>query len=271
MCRPSCCPTPLTPRSSTYNLTRRALCFTLPGKWLGCGVDTVLDPKDSAISQRPPPISEAQFLDLATPDEEEIKRRCIGYVRSLHAYLNQLPCLSDLQRVRRRWKARTTSTDAFGTFATDPQHWYTFHHGGRNEAQFNVGLHTTHLRVGMGFEFSQKKGGDPTAVHLAYACFINLVRSDQHRFEQFVADNRLEIEWADANGGSLQFIPTGEIVRWLLNPPRMPIWIFVGRLLRRGQDSDVLENADALGGVMESVLCGFRTIWERTQVMAHLP
>lgn len=223
------------------------------------------------MSQLPPPVTEAEFIDLDTADEDQIKRRFGGFVRPLHAYLNQIPCLRDLQKVRRRWKAKTLNTEAFGTFATDPRHWYTFHHGGRNEAQFNLGMFTTHLRIGLGFEFSEKKGGDPTAVHMAYACFTNIVRSGQGNFERFVSDNLLEVEWVDSIGGPLQFVPTGNVVRWLLNPPRMPLWIFVGRLLRRGPDTGVLENADALGGVMQSVFCGFKPLWEQTQTMARTP
>ena len=221
------------------------------------------------MSTTPPPIREAEFVDVDTTDEDEIKRRCSGLVRSLHNYLNQLPCLRDVPKARRRWKARVVHDEAFGNLATDPRHWYTFHHGGRNEAQFNVGFHTTHLRVGMGFEFSLKKGGDPTAVHLAYACFTNVFRADRTRFEQFVTDNQLEVETVGAGDVSLQFIPTKDVVKWLVSPPREPLWIFVGRLLRRGEDSAVLADAAALEGVMQSVLCGFRPMWEQTQVMAH--
>src|SRR5687767_362912 len=118
------------------------------------------------MSLAPPTVGEAEFIAVDIADEDEIKRRFGGFVRSLHAYLNQVPCLHDLQRVRRRWKARVASPEAFGNFATDPRHWYTFHHGGRTEAQFNIGLFPTHLRVGLGFEFTPKKGGDPTVMGL---------------------------------------------------------------------------------------------------------
>jgi hypothetical protein len=125
--------------------------------------------------------------------------------------------------------------------------------------------------VGLGFEFTLKKGGDPTAVHLAYACFTHIVRANRSQFERFVADYQLEIEWADNKGGSDQVIPTGDVVRWLPNPPQEPRWIFVGRLLRRDRDAAVLQEPNALGNVMQAVLCGFRPIWEETQVMARRP
>lgn len=91
------------------------------------------------MSRTPPPVREAEFLAVDTTDEAEIRRRFNVFLRLLHSYLNQLACLCEVQKAHHRWKSPTAETDAFGNFATDPKHWYTFHHGGRNEAQFNVG------------------------------------------------------------------------------------------------------------------------------------
>ncbi|HSZ54700.1 MAG TPA: hypothetical protein VK797_03515 [Tepidisphaeraceae bacterium] len=223
------------------------------------------------MSEAPPPVREVEFLALDTTDEEEIKRLFVGFIRSLHSFLNEIPCLRDVPKIRRHWKPRSTGTEAFGTFATDPRHWYTFHHGGRTEAQFNVGMFTTHLRVGLGFEFTLKKGGDPTAVQLAYACLVNVIRADQRRFEQFVTENRLEVEWTTTDGGPLIFVPTENVSRFLINLPKEPTWLFVGRLLRRRKEAAILENASSLGGLMQTILCGFRPIWERTQMLARIP
>jgi hypothetical protein len=219
------------------------------------------------MSQFPPPVRELEFLAVDTVNEDEIQRRFLTFIRGLHSFLNQLPCLRDLQQVRLKWRARAQYEEAFGTFATDPKHWYTFNHGGRNEAQFNIGLFTTHLRVGLGFELTLKKGGDPTVVGLAYACFTNVIRRDLEGFSQFVRNNSLEIEWFPSNGNDLEFIPTENIIQWLLEPPGEASWIFVGRLLRRGTDSVILENPVQLRQVIESVFEGFRPIWEQTQVM----
>jgi hypothetical protein len=221
------------------------------------------------MATTPPPVGDAEFLAVDTINEDDIKARFSDFLRSLHAYLNQLPCLRDVQKTRRRWKSRTAETEAFGNFATDPEHWYTFHHGGRNEAQFNVGLQVEYLRVGLGFEFTLKKGGDPTAVHLAYPCFVNVIRAARAAFERFVADNRLEVEWSDSTGDDGGVIETEEAITWLLNPPAEPRWIFIGRLLRREEDAAILADRVALGGVMERVLCGFRLLWEQTEVLAH--
>jgi hypothetical protein len=197
-----------------------------------------------------------------TTNEEEIKRRFNGFLRALHSYLNQLECLRDVQKARHRWKSKTAETEVFGNFATDPEHWYTFHHGGRNEAQFNVGLCPEYLRVGMGFEFSLKKGGDPTVVQLAYACFTNVIKQGRTQFERFVTDNQLEFETAE------EIIETAEAVDWLLDPTETE-WIFIGRLLKREEEAEILEDPDALGKIMEKVLAGFRPIWEKTEVLAH--
>lgn len=220
------------------------------------------------MPQTPPPISETEFIAVDISDENEIGRRFQTYVRELHAYLNQIPCLRDLQHVRRKWKSRTVETEAFGNLGLYPKHWYTFHHGGRNEAQFNVGLWPNYFRVGLGFEFTLKKGGDPSAVWLAYSCFVSIIRQQLTNFQSFVSNNSLEIEWEDRDGNLCLTIGTQHVVDWLLDPSSEPRWIFIGRLLKRDQDEEVLAHPDALAAVMQSVLCGFRPIWEQTQLLA---
>jgi hypothetical protein len=219
------------------------------------------------MPKTPPPIREAEFDAVDISDEDAIARSFQVHVRALHAYLNQLPCLKDLQEVRRKWKSRTSESAAFGNFGLDPKHWYTFHHGGRNEAQFNLGLWPNYFRVGLGFEFTIKKGGDPTIVGLAYSCFISVLREQLAQFRKFVLDSSLEIEWEDNDENLSLIISTDKVVDWLLDP--VPArWIFIGRLLRRNKDKPVLENPDALDAVIQTVLCGFRPIWEQTQMMA---
>ena len=216
----------------------------------------------------PPIVQDEHFELLNTSEEEELLRRFGGFVRNLHGWLNHLPCVEDIQKARRRWK-RPASSDAFGTFAAEPAHWYTFHHGGRTEAQFNLGMYRTHFRVGMGFEFTMKKGGDPTIVGLVYACFVQVIRAREREFRQFVRDRRLEIEWWALRQPGLQFIDSGSVVDFLLNPVSEPQWIFVGRLLRRGTDTAVLSNGDDLGAIISDVFSGFRPLWEETQLMAR--
>jgi hypothetical protein len=215
-----------------------------------------------------PTVRDEHFDAINSPDEEELLRRFGGFVRNLHGWLNDQPCVKDIQTVRRRWK-RPTNTDAFGTFAADPYHWYTFHHGGRTEAQFNLGLYPTHFRVGLGFEFSMKKGGDPTIVGLVYTCSLEVIRQREQEFRTFVQDQGLEIEWCSQRQPKLQFISNDAAVDFLLKPPSEPLWIFVGRLLRRNADKTILEHPDRLGDVIVNIFGGFRPLWEATQLMAR--
>lgn len=218
------------------------------------------------MSQLPPAVRESEFLAIDTVDEDEILRKFGPFVRKLHSFLNQLHCLHDIQQTRQKWRTQVQYKEAFGTFATEPRHWYTFNNGGRNEAQYNIGLFPTYLRVGLGFEFTQKKGGDPNIVGLAYACFKNVIDQDSEGFRQFVHENLLEVEW-ELSVGNPKLVPTEQVVQWLRQPPQAS-WVFVGRLLRRGKDTMILEDPLQLKHTIESVFNGFRPIWEQTQIMA---
>ena len=214
----------------------------------------------------PPLVRDSDFTAVDTENESNILGHFAGIVSGLHRYLNQLPCVADIQHFRRKW-TRPKETQAFGTFAAEARHWYTFNHGGRNEAQFNIGLWPTHVRIGLGFEFSQRKGGDPTIVGLVYSCFLNQIRSDLNRFRTLVEENGLEGEWAASSGNSA-LISNEQVTDWLLNLPEEPIWVFFGRLLRRGSDSTILESEANLDRTIESVFSELRPIWERTQTVA---
>jgi hypothetical protein len=220
----------------------------------------------------PPLICPADFQAVATSDELAIARHFGGeWVRSLHSYLNALPCVGDIQDFRRRKLGiRVRNPQAFGTFATDSGHWYTFHHGGRNEAQFNFGLRREYARVGLGFEFSEKKGGDPNIVQLAYSCFVHVVRNNQAAFEALIAKNLLEVEWVSkVRVDDLRLIPSVDVTKWILKPTEEPYWIFVGRLLRSGADETTLGDATRLGELMDAVFSSLRPLWEQTQALAR--
>lgn len=228
----------------------------------------MLESQENDVAQLPPPIHDEDFAAVDTTDEEEILRRFNSFVRSLHSYLNGLPSLRDLQNVRRRWKARTSDKLAFGNFVAHSREFYTFHSGGRKEGHFNICLRPGYFGIGLGYEFTLNKGGDPTAVQLAYSCFMNVVGMNRNQFERFVAENHLEVEFSGAQDRTVQIVPTSEVVPWILNLDHEPRWIMIGRLLRRVQDAHVLADPDALGKVIEAVISGFRPYWERAQVMA---
>jgi hypothetical protein len=213
-------------------------------------------------------IPDKLFVAVDTPSEAEVERGCAPWVYGqLHPFLNQLPCLRDLQRVRLRWKSRTGSHDAFGTFRAYPRHWCSFNHGGRAEAQLNVGLFPEYFRVGLGFEFTEKLGGDPSAVTLAYALFRNIT-TDSAEYARFVRSQQIEVEYLPTSEGRLGHDSTETVVGW--EPPAFPPiqWIFFGRLLRRGIDQHVLEDSQKLGAVLNDVLCGFKPFWAQAQEQA---
>jgi len=215
-----------------------------------------------------PVILDRFFDDIDTFSVQDVERRFARLVfDELHPYLNRLARLSDLQTIRLGWKSRTGSQDAFGSFKADPRHWYTFNHGGRSEAQFNVGMCPDYVRVGLGFEFTEKQGGDPSAVTLSYALFRNLT-SESTEFAQFVNAHHIEVEYFPTADGTGGHAPTAAVVGWE-PPPSPPIqWIFFGRLLRRGMDRHILEDGNAFGDVLSSVLGGFKPFWRRVQEQA---
>ena len=220
------------------------------------------------MSDLPPVVRDKEFSAIDTNNEDEIKGRVQPLVRDLHSFLNDGSCLSNIQEIRRNWKYRIPEQRAFGpSFATEPRHWYTYNNGGRNEAQFNVGLSLDYLRVGLGFEFTPKKGGDPTAVHWAYAQFTKLIEQDMQSFERFVLLNSLEVEWLSTNDVYAKLVPTRRVTRWLLRPPQELSWVFIGRLLRRGRGASILKDPAKLKKVIEAVFECFKPIWKRTQMM----
>lgn len=218
------------------------------------------------MSLLPPPIREQEFKALNTIRLGAIATRFGNLVEQLHAFLNQLPCVRDIQQARLQWVTKTRSNKAFGSFGVEPRHWYTFNHGGRNEAQFNIGLYLMHLRVGLGFEFTKNRRGNPPAVRLAYDCFIRTIKDNVKDFERFVYYNSIEVEWGSKSIG-LKFIPTSKVLDWILLSHPEAEWIFIGRLLKREFDAVILENPAELGKTIESIFTGFRPLWEKTQIM----
>jgi hypothetical protein len=207
-------------------------------------------------------------LEGATKDQ--VKKRAEPFVRDLHAFLNQGSCLSNIQKIRREWRRGVRGDLAFGghEFPTDYEHWYTYNNGGRTEAQFNVGLFPTYLRVGLGFEFTQKNYGDPEKVQAAFGAFRSVLRENRETFERFARDNQLEVEWLRANAPprtALEYLPSHRVTGWLLHPTKAADWIFVGRLLNRESDAEILEDPVRLKECMESVFGDFKPLWRMAQ------
>jgi hypothetical protein len=101
-----------------------------------------------------------------------------------------------------------------------------------------------------------------------FDCFLKVMERDKGRFKYFVDHNALEIEWVHPVKFVSPLHQEGKVVEWLEKHPT-PEWIFIGRLLRRGVDRQILENPDKLGSLIQSVFCGFRYFWEQTQYLMN--
>lgn len=217
---------------------------------------------------KPPTVPDRLFDEIDTPSEERVATRFQPWVfDELHPFLNSLQCLADIQLIRKRWEARTKSAEAFGSVRAYPRHWCSFNHGGRAEAQLNVGMFPHYLRIGLGFEFTEKQGGDPSAVTLAYTMFRNLTTGSSD-YAAFVKANRIEVEFFPTLTGEAGNDTTVSVVGW--EPPASPPiqWIFFGRLLRRGIDRAILEDGESLGRVLKENLGGFKPLWAKAQQQA---
>lgn len=219
----------------------------------------------------PPPIGAAEFQNVSSLDEDQIKRDFSRFISRLHRFLNQVPCLSDLHNVRRKkWMRGAPLSDGpFGTFATDPEHWYSFNHGGRNEAQLNIGLFPQYFRFGLGFEMTGKKGGEPANVQVLFAVFADLLKQRRAAVEEMARKLELAVEWRPAGARSLEYALPENAVDLLIEPPKEPDWIFWGRLLRYEHDDEILGNPERLGDALEEVFCSLAPYWEETNHRGH--
>ena len=220
------------------------------------------------MKQLPPAITESVFKMLNSSRASLIKRRFQPLVNDLHKFLNQLPCIADIQDVRKKWSGEQRNRRAFSRFIPEPWHWYTYNYGGRNEAQFSIGLCDKYFRIGLGFEFTVKQRGKPEIVGKSFTCFKDVIEEQLEEFTSFIVTNQLEIEWCQKGFTRTRFIPTAKVVRWILNLRETCDWIFIGRLLKTPFDDLILEDPSELVEVIETVFGGFRPIWEKTQLMA---
>jgi len=224
---------------------------------------------NSSSIKLPPVINESYFKAVDCEDREEIIRRIAPLMKNFHTFLNDLPCMRDIQYMRKSWKARAYADVAFGTIASNPRECYSFNHGGRNEAQFNICIMPTMFHIGLGFEFTLKKGGDPGIVGLTYACFQNVIRDDIKNFTALIQANSLELEWWHNKNDGLQIVPTSDVAKWLLKTDGAFFWILVGKILRRDRDAAILQDPVQMKKIFESVLGGLKPYWEKTQKMTE--
>ena len=154
-------------------------------------------------------------------------------------------------------------------------HIFAFHHGGRWEPQFNLGMFSANpwgdnsFRVGLGFNMSPA-GSDPDreagqANTLAWF----------ERFQQQVARTWQGhiVEWMSRSGGFIQFGERGpatdllpkDAVEWLVNcrNPSGIGWVFVGRWLfvDKPEDAAVLGEMRKLVAEVEDTYAALFPLW----------
>jgi hypothetical protein len=194
------------------------------------------------LPKLPPPVNEERFKELEGATEEQVEKRAESFVSELHSFLNRDSCLRDIQRIRREWVPAAKKQSAFQDFATESEHWYTYNIGGRNEAQFNIGLFPTYLRVGLGFELTKQGYGQPQRVQSIYKSFCQVVNKYRPGFEKFFRDDKLQVEWRPAGKQKLEYVGSEDAVDWLTGPQGASAdWILVGRLLYRHEDFETLK------------------------------
>ena len=209
-----------------------------------------------------PPVERADFQRMRNTSDEQVAKQFGRWVSKLHLFLNTTSVVHDLQSDRSAWTS-PRDRDAFRNFKAESGHWYTFNHGGRNEAQMNVGMFPDRLRIGMGFEFTEKEHGDPKRVRFAFSRFLQAVGDNGDSFRKLIRDLPLEMELFPARGGRLEVFQPESLLEVLLDLPREPLWIFVGRMLRPDVDDEVLSNGDRLGGEVDRVFVQLRPWWKR--------
>jgi hypothetical protein len=212
------------------------------------------------MSRLPPTFADTLFDDLDNPNEAQVQAIFTPIIRQLHSFLNDLPCLCDLQQFRgQRLSIQPRFSVAFGNCKIYIGEWYTYHHGGSTEMQFNVGMYGAplyHIRVGMGFCFY---GPGRPVVDVVFSRFVALITQQSSDFTRFANAAHLEIERQSRSDDRARIEP----VTWLFSQSQPQEWLSVGRLLRRQEHRAILSDARRLAEVMEGVFSGFRRFYDQ--------
>ncbi len=205
----------------------------------------------------------------ASTTAEDVARNFVARMRDLHHFLNGASTVRDLQDDRKAW-IKPRRAIGFENFGRAPRHWYTYHHGGRNEAQLNVGMFAgehQHVRVGLGFEATEREFGDPSLVVFIHTIFVKTLRSDDpvaRDFRTFAAAAGLEVEFWNVDDDRLETVAAGGAIDFLLSSKARFAWIFIGRLLRRDTDASTLADPIRFAAAIDEVFTLVRPIWRLT-------
>lgn len=211
----------------------------------------------------PPALSGNDFTNLAgTKDGAATHVRFARIVNGMREFLNELPCIAMVQPIRGARPNQRTFDERNDHY--HPQHWYTYHRGGRSEAQFNVGMFGTHLRMGIGFEPTGAMHGDPAQVHAAMRKFAEALRNAPDGAEDFARTQRLEVEF-DAPGRGVDHDGVKRFLTEADAGTPSVRWIFVGRILRIDRDAAMLKDRYALAVEMERTFATLWPFWRATR------
>lgn len=222
----------------------------------------------------PPKFVQEDFDVLGSLLEFDVPKRFSRKIQALHTFLNGDSAVSHAHELRRReWKPRARTERAFENQGFEDRHWYTFNAGGRNEAQLNVGMfggENGHVRIGLGFEMTEKKGGQPALVQFIYTAFVKLLESNTESartFGDLVNEEGLKVEFWGPSSRDLDIIATSDALAFLTNPPRTAHWVFVGKLLRCKTDAAILAEPNAFARTINDVFRGILPIWREANVI----
>jgi hypothetical protein len=222
----------------------------------------------------PPKLADADFDVLGSLLEFDVPKKFSRKIQALHSFLNGDSVVSEAHELRRQeWKKRARTDRAFENQAFEDRHWYTFNAGGRNEAQLNVGMfggERGHVRIGLGFEMTEKKGGQPALVQFTYTAFVTLLKSNTalaRTFADFVRDTGLEVEFWGPSSTGLEIVATSDALAFLTKLTRTTHWVFIGKLLRRGADAEVLAEPADFARTLDNVFRGILPVWRECNVI----
>lgn len=187
--------------------------------------------------------TKSDFEFLGTLKADQVNGAFWTKVEELLHRVNQLECMKDLQITRNKG-----ATSAFEVtpdrMNTQDGHWYVYHFGGREEAQFNIGMNELYLRIGLGFnaEITRGRSGPqtPNRVARAFDAFREAISRRPNIFQRLALREDFRVEGYDAATDD----PV-KLVAWLNSAEvKTEKWIFVGSLLRRDNPVDLLVVGD---------------------------
>jgi hypothetical protein len=157
-------------------------------------------------------------------------------------------------------------------------HLFAFHHGGRWEPQFNLGIFSatpwgvSAFRIGLGFNMSSS-GSDPEREG-GQADALAFFERFQHQLSSTWRGHA--VEWMGNTGGFIQFGDRGpatdmlpkQAVEWIVNcrNPAGIGWVFLGRWLQLAKPADAatLTEMRKLVAVVEDTFAALFPLWLAT-------